>query len=133
MNSAGNPLPKTIYSFFQIKPMIKIIDRKISEAEVRSFLGKPHSEVVKFVVDLKTGIMALGGEMHADGEAMLLERESKQENLWGANYYPNRPKEERIEYVSFINIRPSARNFSMEVMEPALRERIKAAAEKIFP
>ena len=113
--------------------MIKIISRKISESEVKSFLGKPHSEVVKFVVDLQTEIIALGGETHADGEALLLEQGSRQENLWGANYFPHRPKEKRIEYTSFINIRPSARNFSMEVMDPALQEKIKAVAEKIFP
>ena len=113
--------------------MIKIIDEKISEPEVRSFLGNPHSEVVKFVADLKMEIIALGGEMHADAEAVLLERGSKQQDLWGANYYPGRSPGDRIEYVSFINIRPSARNFAMEVMDAGLREKIKDLAGKLLP
>ena len=113
--------------------MIKIVDRKLSESDVSQFLGKPYSETVKFVVDLKNEIMAVGGEMHADGEALLLTQGSGQEDLWGGNYYPNRAKGERIEYVSFINIRPSARNLGMEVTDPGLREKIKAVAGKILP
>ena len=78
-------------------------------------------------------IIALGGEMHADAEAVLLERGSKQQDLWGANYYPDRSPGDRIEYVSFINIRPSARNFAMEVMDAGLREKIKDLVGKLLP
>ena len=113
--------------------MIKMIDRKLSEAEINQFLGNPYSETIKFVVDLKKEIIALGGEMHADGETLLLNQGSRQEDLWGANYYPHRTGEEKIEYVSFINIRPSARNLGMDVRDPKLRDKIKAVAEKILP
>ena len=113
--------------------MIKIVDQKLSASEISGFLGKPYSETIKFVVDLKKKIMALGGEMHADGESLLLKQGSRQEDLWGGNYYPQRSKSERIEYVSFINIRPSARNLGMEVMDPKLRLQIKAVAENFFP
>ena len=30
-------------------------------------------------------VMAVGGELHADEEALLLERNSRQESLWGIN------------------------------------------------
>jgi len=38
--------------------------------------------MVKAVVDVEEEIMALGGELHADGNAMLFQEGSKQENLW---------------------------------------------------
>ena len=35
-------------------------------------------------------VAAVGGELHADAEALLLEQGSQQKDLWGANYYPGR-------------------------------------------
>jgi len=68
--------------------------------------------------------IALGGELHADEEALLLDEGSKQANLWGINLYPDLPLEERIEFDSMINVRPSHGNRSRSVDDPALRQRI---------
>jgi len=81
--------------------------------------------MVKYVADLELGVIAVGGELHADAEALLLERGSRQRNLWGANYLPGRGEAECIEYTSLINIRPSQDNRSMEVEDPLLRDRIR--------
>jgi len=40
--------------------------------------------LVKAVVDVDKGIMAIGGEMHADEEAALLGLGSSQTDLWGS-------------------------------------------------
>src|SRR5687767_14009440 len=56
-------------------------------------------DMVKYVVDVRRGIAAVGGELHADAEALLLESGSEQQDLWGANYDPGRG-EECIEYTS---------------------------------
>jgi hypothetical protein len=45
--------------------------------------------LVKAVVDVKTGVMAVDGELHADQEALLLEDGSSQRELWGVNLYPD--------------------------------------------
>ena len=42
--------------------------------------------LIKVVVDTRREILTGGGEMHADGEAMLLADGSQQEDLWGANW-----------------------------------------------
>jgi hypothetical protein len=68
-------------------------------------------------------VIAIGGEMHADAEEVLLEAGSRQADLWGANYYPGRGRESCIEFTSFINIRPSAGNRGMELQDEALRAR----------
>jgi hypothetical protein len=70
-------------------------------------------------------VIAIGGEMHADAEQVLLEAGSRQQDLWGANYYPGRGPEGCVEYTSLINIRPSAGNRGMELQDVALRQRVQ--------
>ncbi len=81
-------------------------------------------DMVKLVVDVERSLVALGGQMHADGEQVLLESGSRQADLWGANYFPGRGPEECVEFTSLINIRPSHGNRSMEVQDPAIRQRM---------
>ncbi|MCK4859522.1 MAG: hypothetical protein KAS87_03070 [Candidatus Omnitrophica bacterium] len=104
---------------------------KIGEKEIEEFLGHPFSDMIKFVVDLKREIIALGGELHSDGEALLLEDGSKQQDLWGGNFYPK--KEKKIEYSSLINIRPSVENNSLEVQDIFVQEKMKDIISKLLP
>ena len=113
--------------------MIKIIDNPISQEEVNGFLGKPYAEMIKFVVDIRLGRVALGGELHSDAEALLLKEGSSQSDLWGGNFFPSQPQDKRIKYTSMINIRPSAGNPSMEVQNAKIRARMKAIAERFLP
>ena len=80
--------------------------------------------MIKAVVDLKRQVIALDGELHADLEAFLIEKGSKQENLWGINLHLEKPLEERIEYTALINIRPSQDNPDMEVKNTQIRKKI---------
>lgn len=68
--------------------------------------------------------MAISGELHADEEAFLLERNSRQENLWGINLYPERELPEMVEFDSMINIRPRQGNRSRGVDDVSVQERI---------
>ncbi len=98
---------------------------RLAGAELRRLVLLYFEDMVKFVVDVSRGVAAVGGEMHADAEQVLLEDGSRQADLWGANYYPGRGREECIEYTSLINIRPAQGNRSMEIQDPALRERVR--------
>jgi len=40
------------------------------------------------VADIRPAEMAVGGELHSDAEQLLLERGSKQSDLWGGNFSP---------------------------------------------
>ena len=104
-------------------PDVVLLERRIEAAELRRLVER-FEEMVKYVADVERGIVAIGGEMHADAEAVLLEAGSRQADLWGANYYPGRGREGCIEYTSLINIRPSAGNRGMELIDPALRARV---------
>lgn len=82
-------------------------------------------ELLKIVVDIKKNCLAADAEMHADLEQPLLNEGSAQQDLWGANIYPLRSKDDQIEFTSLINIRPAMGNRSMEVTDPEIREKIR--------
>ena len=65
---------------------IVLLEKRIEPAELARLLALFFEDMVKFVVDVRRGIAAVGGELHADAEAVLLEAGSEQQDLWGANY-----------------------------------------------
>jgi hypothetical protein len=105
---------------------IVVVERRLDPAELARLVELFFEDMVKYVVDVRRGVAAVGGDLHADAEAVLLEEGSLQEDLWGANYYPGRGEDECIEYTSLINIRPSQGNRGMEVEDPGVRDRIRA-------
>jgi hypothetical protein len=107
------------------QPDIIVTDRPLERAELVRLLQRYFGDLVKYVVDLHTGRVAVGGELHADAEALLLESGSAQQDLWAANYYPGRGPEACIEYTALINIRPAQGNPGMEIADPAIRERLR--------
>jgi hypothetical protein len=106
-------------------PAILIVRQRIDPAELGRLVLLYFEDMVKYVVDVERGVVGLGGEMHSDAEELLLEDGSRQADLWGANYYPGRGREGCIEYTSLINIRPAAGNRSMEIQDPAVRQRVR--------
>jgi Protein of unknown function (DUF5674) len=77
---------------------------------------------IKLAVDIEKGILAGGGTLHADCEAVLLENGSTQENIWGADWLPFT---QVVTFESLINIRPRQNNFSLEIQDMTLRQRIE--------
>ena len=106
-------------------PDVVLLERRIEPATLRRLVETRFEDMVKYVVDIERAIAAVGGELHADEEELLLEHGSRQENLWGANYYPGRGRDECIEFTSLINIRPAQGNRGMTIEEPSLRARIR--------
>ncbi|MBI4864869.1 MAG: hypothetical protein HY815_32115 [Candidatus Riflebacteria bacterium] len=102
-----------------------VLDRRITEPDLKRLVGLFFHDMVKYVVDVRQRIVAIGGELHAEGEEVLLERGSRQQDLWGANYYPGRGPDLCIEFTALINIRPSQGNRSMEVQSAAIRQSIR--------
>ncbi|MFA4838847.1 MAG: DUF5674 family protein [Candidatus Neomarinimicrobiota bacterium] len=90
------------------------------------------SELIKIAVDIENEWIVLDGEMHADCESALLEKGSKQENIWGANVYPENSGDNFLEFISFINIRPSQDNPSMEIQNPEIRGKIKQIIHRLL-
>lgn len=104
---------------------IKIIKNPISEKDLLEIAKDFYTDMIKGVVDIEREILAMGGEYHIDANTVLIENGSKQENIWGFNWYFNKASDERIEYVSLINIRPAQGNRAMEVQDAFLRDNMK--------
>ena len=111
---------------------MKIVSRSIPKKEILKKHNHFFRSMIKAVVDLKKEIIALDGELHADLEALLIEKDSRQENLWGINLYLEKPLKERIEYTALINIRPSQDNPSMEIENTRIRKKIGEVVNKLI-
>lgn len=108
-----------------------IIEEKISLDELKKIGKKLFGNFVKAVVDVDKGIMAVGGELHSDEEALLLQNGSQQKNLWGINLYLDIQTEDWIEFDSVINIRPSQENYTRSVDHAEIREKIIYIVNKL--
>lgn len=111
---------------------MKIISKPVLKEKILKEYNHFFKDMIKSVVDLEREIIALDGELHADLEALLIEKGSRQEDLWGINLYLKKPLKERIEYTALINIRPSQDNPSMEVENAKTRKKIKKIAKKLI-
>lgn len=107
-----------------MNPEIKIVSSSISLDELKQLAAKTFGDMVKIVVDLEKGILAAGGELHADEEAALLDSGSGQNDLWGANIYINEARDSWLRFDSMINLRPSQGNLSRTVQDENVRNRI---------
>ena len=110
---------------------ILIVREPVTLDELRSLARAQFGEMVKAVVDEQQGIMAIGGELHADEEAVLLDEGSRQSDLWGINLYPDAAAAERVEFDSMINVRPAQGNRSRSVEDAARRERIQGIVGRL--
>jgi Protein of unknown function (DUF5674) len=114
------------------RPTIVLTNGPLGPAEVRRLAQAFFSDMVKVVVDVRRARAAVGGELHADGEQLLLEDGSTQSDLWGANYYPGRGPEGCLEFTALINIRPSLGNDGMELRDPELRRLVADVVTRVL-
>ena len=113
-------------------PEIILVESPITRPQLAEIAARRFGDMAKAVVDVARGVMAIGGELHSDEEAFLLERGSRQQDLWGINLYPDPGAPELVEFDSMINLRPSQRNRSRSVDDPAIREQILALVRKLI-
>ncbi|KKR46937.1 MAG: hypothetical protein UT80_C0013G0024 [Parcubacteria group bacterium GW2011_GWC1_40_13] len=104
--------------------IIRIVDDSISLDELREIAKEYYIDMIKGVADISKEIIAVGGEYHMDANMKILENGSIQSDVWGFNILLDRPRDERIEFTSLINIRPLAGNRSMEVEDEEIRKKM---------
>lgn len=114
---------KIIYLYINTSFML-ILDKEISRTELANIAESLYGDMVKGVVDVDKGLLAIDAELHSDLEGMLLNGGSEQNSLWGINLYPAADDEDLIEFDTLINIRPGHGNSSRYVENPEIREAI---------
>jgi hypothetical protein len=107
---------------------IHIMRQRAKQKEILEMLEELET-YVKMAVDVERNILAGGGEYHADCEEALLEDGSRQEDIWGADWYPDSKK---VEFGALINIRPHQDNRGMEIEDPELRAKIETIIRRLL-
>ena len=112
---------------------IYVVKDPISKAKLKLIAKERFGDLVKAAVDIDQEIMAVGGELHIDEEVLLIEQEnSKQENVWGINIYPDSSSDDFIEFDSMINLKPALSNRSRGIDNPKIREKVIAIVKKLI-
>ena len=105
---------------------MKILKRPIAFHKLKEMAADTFGDMVKAVVDVEKKVIAIDAELHSDLEALLLERGSKQNDLWGINIYPDMKGDGFVEFDAMINVRPSQNNKSRSVEDENTRKQIVA-------
>jgi hypothetical protein len=111
---------------------IQLIREPVSRDVVSDIAKEFYGNMVKGVVDIERGIIALGGEWHRDANDVLIKNGSKQDNVWGFNFYLDRPEGSEVEHVSLINIRPAQGNRKIEIQDKKLKEKMTEVIYKLI-
>lgn len=107
--------------------IIHILHEAATPEQITEML-EVHRFYIKTVVDIRRQILAGGGEMHSDCEAVLLDNGSRQSDIWGASW--NSISQE-IFYESIVNLRPR-QNRSMQILDVAICEQIEQIIHKLL-
>jgi hypothetical protein len=110
----------------------QIIREPISFATVQELAQRGFGDMVKASIDIGRGVVAIGGELHSDEEAVLLEDGARQADVWGINIYPREPGDAWIEFDSMINVRPAQGNRSRGVEDPAIQSEIRRIVDTLI-
>lgn len=112
---------------------LHIIEEPITKEELKKIAEERFGDLVKGVVDVEQGIIVLGGELHSDEAAKLHEeRQSKSENMWGINLYPDKSGGDVLEFDSMINLKPSLGNRTRSVENQEIQEKIRQIINKLI-
>ncbi|MBI5810681.1 MAG: hypothetical protein HZB21_05795 [Deltaproteobacteria bacterium] len=107
-----------------------ITGKELRMDELKEMAERSFGNMVKAVVDVRRGLIAIDAELHSDLESLLLQDGSKQKDLWGINLYPELEGGEFVEFDSMINMRPSQGNRSRGVESALLRDKISSIVQE---
>jgi len=104
---------------------LEIVRQPVTRATLAAEAADGFGGMIKAVVDVERSVMAIGAELHADEEAVLLDDGSRQADLWGINLYPGESGEAWLEFDSMINVRPAQGNRTRGVDDDRTRGAIR--------
>jgi len=107
--------------------MLIIIRAKIDPGTLNK-IAEDLKGYIKIVADTRRKILAAGGEKHVDGERLLLDDGSRQEDLWGAGLDLETGE---IDFDSLINLRPT-QNRSREILDEGIRKEVAALIQSLL-
>lgn len=102
-------------------------DSPLSHGDIEAV--KQFGSYVKITADLKNKRIVVGCELHADGEAILIEKGGNSDDIWGGglDFAVN-----KITTAAVLNLRPQLNNDSMDILDPKLRQEFISIIETFF-
>ncbi|MCX6724836.1 MAG: DUF5674 family protein [Candidatus Shapirobacteria bacterium] len=107
---------------------MEFIDKSLTKEEILK-LQKDYGSYIKLTLDLENQWIIAGGELHADGEKILLEKGSKQDDIWGGGM---NLENKQIDTTAVLNIRPRLSNDNLEILDSKRREKFIQIVKKYF-
>ena len=84
---------------------------------------------IKTVIDIDKKVCSAGMNRHFEGEQILLEKSSKQSDIWGGGIDL---ETQEVDFNSFINIRPSDNNIKNDIQSEEIRTQYKKLTNFFF-
>lgn len=103
---------------------IKIVGDDIKLEEAKEIGKEFYDDMVKGAIDIKLGIVVIGGEYHIDASNVLVQNGSKQSDIWGFNIVFTKDGKYFLEYTAMINIKPVLGNRDMEIQDQEIKDKI---------
>ncbi len=107
--------------------MVHLLRQPATDQQITEML-EIHESYIKVAVDVRLGMLAGGGEFHADCESVLVEDGSWREDVWGADWIPS---DQAVRPSALINIRPKI-NPSMEIQDSAVRAAVESITRRLL-
>lgn len=104
-----------------------VIRSKIDQGTLKK-IAEDLKGYIKVVVDIRRKVLAASGEKHVDGERLLLEDGSRQEDLWGAGLDLETGE---VDFDSLINLRPT-QNRSREILDEEIRGKVAVLIQALL-
>ena len=106
---------------------VVFIENRVAPDDIKK-AQEEYGSYIKIVVDVENELIVIGGEWHADGEKLLLEKGASQRNIWGGGIDSDT---KNIDTVALINLRPGLDNNSQEILDKKIRDEfVKIVKEK---
>ena len=111
------------------KGKIRIIKELKTKNQLKELNQERFNYLAKVIVNIERKIIAIDGDLHSDGK-VLLEADSKQENVWSINIYHDFSRDQWIKFGSIINIRRNHNNLSRFIKDENIRKKITGVVNK---
>ncbi len=107
---------------------MEFFDRPLTSEEIVN-LQQNYGDYVKLTIDIENQWLVAGGELHADGEKLLLEKGSKQDSIWGGGI---NLLDKQIDTIAVLNLRPRLGNDNLEILDSVRREKFIKIGKTYF-
>jgi hypothetical protein len=107
---------------------VDLIEKKLTKKQIDN-LYKKYGDYFKLTVDVGSGRVIAGCVLHADGEKILLEKGSLQNDIWGGGI---NLRDKQVDTLAVMNIRPNLMNDNLEILDKEIRDEFIKIVNKYF-